>query len=86
MSEYGETVAKFTVYVDSVIAELHEHEVEQVEGQLRALGWEKVVRCRDCKDFDPNENLCVLEDGDGGFEIFQVRPDGFCAWGERAEQ
>ena len=44
-----------------------------------------IVRCRDCKDFDPNENLCVLEDGDGGFEIFQVRPDGFCAWGERRE-
>lgn len=82
MSECGETVAKFTAYADSVIAELHEHEVEQVEGQLRALGWEKVVRCRDCTYFSEcaNERFSCWLWGD---EYNDPEPDGFCAWGER---
>lgn len=94
MSEYGETVAKFTAYADSVIAELHEQEVKQVEGQLRALGWEKVVRCRDCKFASEMENgkfdcTGVLTtswdyyDDEPQFNL--VEPSGFCAWGERRE-
>ena len=81
MNEYGETVAKFTAYADSVIAELHEQEVKQVEGQLRALGWEKVVRCRDCKYYVKHPDTydrCV-------FSEKYARSDGFCSWGERRE-
>lgn len=45
---------------------------------------EKIVRCRDCVDFDHWEyadgttrNVCAR------FEFVDVTPDGFCAWSER---
>lgn len=40
---------------------------------------ERVVRCRDCKHYEPNTYshfTCKLL-------TFHVEPDGFCAWGER---
>lgn len=47
----------------------------------------KIVRCRDCGDFDRWEyadgnmrNVCAR------FEFADVTPDGFCAWAERKEQ
>ena len=46
---------------------------------------ERVVRCRDCKRYNPKEGkmlACKFEYG----EFTQWRsaePDGFCAWGER---
>ena len=80
MSEY----ATIEHYINHVMAEITKRDVEQVSERLRALGWEEVVRCRDC------EYLCddgstwgcgwhcsCLTTNDG------TPPDGFCAWGER---
>lgn len=42
---------------------------------------ERIVRCRDCKHYEPNTYshfTCELL-------TFHVEPDGFCAWGERKE-
>lgn len=47
--------------------------------------WE-IVRCRDCEHYDPyctDDGVCFLPDGDGDFARWEVKPDGFCAWGER---
>ena len=49
---------------------------------------EEIVRCRDCKHYDAAGPWCcepskVFID-EYGIEICaNVRPDGFCAWGER---
>lgn len=48
MSEY----ATIEYYVNQVIGEITKRDVEQVSEKLRALGWEEVVRCRDCKYAD----------------------------------
>ena len=43
------------------------------------LTGEEIVRCRDCKHYEPNTYshfTCELL-------TFHVEPDGFCAWGER---
>ena len=60
---------------------------------------EQVVRCRDCKHFTPNKEFWVEPpkvpfpmigatsdccDFWAGTEC-KVKPDGFCAWGERME-
>ena len=48
---------------------------------------QEIVRCRDCKRFQPNESSmlsCKFEYK----EFIQWRsaePDGFCAWGERRD-
>lgn len=42
---------------------------------------ERVVRCRDCKHYEPNTYsyfTCELL-------TFHVQPDGFCSWGVRKE-
>lgn len=42
---------------------------------------ERIVRCRDCKYYEPNTYshfTCELL-------TFHVEPDGFCAWGVRRE-
>lgn len=50
----------------------------------RSASWrvrERIVRCRDCKYYEPNTYshfTCELL-------TFHVDPDGFCAWGERRE-
>lgn len=50
------------------------------------LGEPEIVRCRDCKHYDPyctDDGVCFLPDGDGDFARWEVEPDGFCKWGER---
>lgn len=47
-----------------------------------------VVRCRDCRHAIDNgkegsADYCGRPDGDGGYLLFGVEPDGFCAWGEK---
>lgn len=55
---------------------------EEAVRQLREIGFERVVRCGDCKHFRSHGgdylfcNLAARE-LDGG--------DGFCAWGERRD-
>lgn len=72
-------------YVNHVMDEITKRDVEQVSERLRALGWEEVVRCRDCKFYQPKEGAmlsCKFEYHD--FTQWKLaEPDGFCAWGER---
>lgn len=47
---------------------------------------ERIVRCRDCKNYRPaeddeHEDGCALAYA----YLFETSPDGFCAWGERGE-
>lgn len=73
-------------YVNHVMDEITKRDVEQVYERLRALGWEEVVRCRDCKFYQPKEGAmlsCKFEYH--GFTQWKLaEPDGFCAWGEKA--
>ena len=68
--------------IDRFFAERMEEEAVR---QLREIGFERVVRCRDCKRFS-------LDDSDHDYRsgwwchrwnTDMVKPDGFCAWGER---
>ena len=45
---------------------------------------EEIVRCRDCKHYDPCEKdgICLRLKF---FHVY-VEPDGFCAWGERRSE
>lgn len=75
MSEY----ATIEHYVNHVMDEITTHDVEQVSESLRALGWEKVVRCRDCAYrgwSDAGGHFCARGIG------LTVKPDNFCAWGK----
>lgn len=50
--------------------------------------FQEVVRCRDCRHAidngkEGNADYCGRPDGDGGYLLFGVEPDGFCAWGKR---
>ena len=63
--------------IDRLFAERMEEEAVR---QLREIGFERVVRCRDCRHYTEDEmeyyHFC-------GSWCEQVEPDGFCAWGER---
>ena len=58
---------------------------------LKEHGFEKVVRCKDCRHSRKDGRLCAFfaawEPIAGGDEYAEmpadVEPDGFCAWGER---
>ena len=62
------------------------------------LTGERIVRCRDCKhssvSFDETRTMCrywsmnSYDDSESshGYTLYPVvKPDGFCAWGERKE-
>lgn len=79
MSEY----VTIQHYVNHVMDEITKRDVEQVSERLRALGWEEVVRCRDCKHFTPkgthkfesgfvNTDCCPYIRG----FMLQITPDG----------
>lgn len=77
MSEY----ATIEHYVNHVMDEITKRDVEQVSERLRALGWEEVVRCRDCKQFANDSYF-------GAFCRYFSAPlnddyDGFCYLGIR---
>lgn len=70
--------------IDRFFAERMEEEAVR---QLREIGFERVVRCRDCKRFS-------LDDSDHDYRsgwwchrwnTDMVKPDGFCSWGERRD-
>lgn len=51
--------------------------------EQRAYRRERIVRCRDCKNYRPaeddeHEDGCALAYA----YLFETSPDGFCAWGE----
>ncbi len=79
MSEY----ATIEHYVNHVMGEITKRDVEHVSERLRAFGWEEVVRCRDCVYrgwSDAGGHFCARGIG------LTVKPDDFCAWGERREK
>lgn len=47
--------------------------------------WVKVVRCRDCELYRPPSSDNGWNDMCAGGEGLHVTPDGFCAWGRRAD-
>lgn len=62
----------------------------EIKSELNAwyVNSEPIVRCRDCKHYDPHptdDGVCFLPDGNGGFAYWEVEPDGYCKWGERRE-
>ena len=81
-------------YVNYILNKITTHDVEQVSERLRALGWEEVVRCRDCKHaFEAERGLfdCIgplTTSWDYQHDDYKenlVDPGGFCAWGERRD-
>ena len=44
---------------------------------------EKVVRCRDCKDYRASDQTCHSWQWHNWDAALEVDPEGFCAWGER---
>ena len=49
---------------------------EEAVRQLREIGFERVVRCRDCEHY--KRHICTNGFIDG-------EPDAFCSWGERRD-
>lgn len=45
---------------------------------------ERIIRCRDCKNFVDVMGQTECERSSG--EYFGVEPDGFCAWAESKEE
>lgn len=59
-----------------------------VSGATLIPVYEQIVRCRDCKYYRDHEWILITDVsdvchfwGDG----VKVKPNGFCAWGERGE-
>ena len=80
--------------VNQVIAEITRRDVEQVSEILHALGWEEVVRCRDCKHMhtvrswlgmDVDECWLHADPETGALGKEPTEPYGFCAWGVRKD-
>ena len=74
--------------INHVIAEITRRDVEQVSERLHALGWEEVVRCKDCRHYVVDENPI-----DPGWPMMcerigedMLHPDCFCCWGHRKEK
>ena len=72
--------------IDRFFAERTEEEAVR---QLREIGFERVVRCRDCKHATPDTSGRSYYEGMlwcselGGDDSMPVEHDGFCAWGCR---
>jgi hypothetical protein len=53
-----------------------------IEAEAKAAKWDAIVRCGECKSAEPRRpgmlRLCSEIEA-------MVKPDGFCAWGERRE-
>ena len=80
--------------IDRFFAERMEEEAVR---QLREIGFERVVRCRDCKYAVVRHPLNPITGVPAGIEdwrcdyfwnadeLCEVDPTGFCAWGERRD-
>ena len=85
MTEY----ASVNRYIGHVMDEITERDAEQVAERLNELGWQKVVRCRDCAFCNDEGNthqmyLC-LNDFFTPAYAFETDPDGYCWRGERRD-
>lgn len=97
--EQGDMFARVTMsytpdQLDALAQRVAENWEQEVESSvLSRLGYVRVVRCRDCEHFTPNEEFwvgpilaatCDSCDFWAGKKC-AVKPDGFCAWGKRRE-
>lgn len=55
----------------------------KVRDAMHARKREEIVRCRDCKHVSPDGRWCYKPLGCSSAEELPVKPDSFCAWGER---
>ena len=84
MTEY----ASFNRYNDHLREAITERDAERVAERLNELGWEKVVRCRNCRFFKLDQSdhdhrgpwRCEFWNTD------LARPEKFCAWAVRRSQ
>ena len=76
MSEYIVTTEQINWFCD------HMDEHEPIPAKIAHL--EPIVRCRDCKHRAGANVQAVVSDLCMWLDII-VKPDGFCAWGERRE-
>lgn len=65
--------------IDRFLAERTEEEAVR---QLREIGFERVVRCRDCKHASYYKDVLWCSEL-GGDDSMPVEPNDFCAWGSR---
>ena len=85
----------------SDLTDKHEYVVSLTDRQACALRYsahERVIRCLDCRFFEPefvyeepHEEVHCSEfltepPGCGRFHLSNVKPDGFCAWAEPVEE
>lgn len=70
-----------TLYLPPLEREV-KHIIVREAGVADWIRYEPIIRCRDCKHYTDDEveyrHYCNEWCG-------QVKPDGFCAWGERKE-
>ena len=66
--------------IDRFFAERMEEEAVR---QLREIGFERVVRCRDCRWCMAYSNATYCDRF--AHALPTSEPDGFCAWGERRD-
>lgn len=85
MSEYVKDPFSNLVY--TVNKQVLKDQALMIEKELAELGYVKVIRCRDCRFYQPKEGAmlsCKFEYH--GFTQWKLaEPDGFCAWAKRRD-
>ena len=64
-----------------------EVEYDTLNGTFTQMRHEEIVRCRDCKRFSLDNSDHDYRSGwwCHRWDTDMVKPDGFCAWGERRD-
>ena len=83
MSEYKPTeyIVDFGDYRSNQFVRLNMALIEQNGAKLG----ERIVRCRDCKEYRDADATCHAWQWHNWETPIEVEPDGFCAWGARRE-
>lgn len=61
---------------------IFEVEYDTLNGTFSKKRGEEIVRCRDCKYASYDNRWCYRQTN---ADALSIRPDGFCAWGERRD-
>ena len=72
-------------YAERVSRVIDEQTLANVEHQLAGYGYVKVVRCRDCRYYEPHGEPSKVHPDCRWCDLMAnyLQPDGFCAYGER---
>ena len=60
------------------------YKIKRFEITLEERG--EIVRCRDCKHYIEHQDYDYATCGYFDSDYAEVEPDGFCAWGDRADR